>query len=106
AYIGGAATGTQTLSFSSPVVDPVMAIFSLGRPGAAASYDFDVPFEILNVGRGYYGNGPLVADVGDVLVGREGYGLIQFRGLISSIHWTIPLAENWHGIQVGIVNCQ
>src|SRR5215469_5305498 len=31
---GGAGTGTNTIRFSTPVVDPVMAIWSLGAPGA------------------------------------------------------------------------
>jgi hypothetical protein len=106
ALIGGPGSGVQTLTFSSPVIGPVMAIFSLGRPGLPSVYDFDTPFEILNVGPGHFGNGSLTALEGDVLSGQEGYGLIRFLGVVSSVSWTMPVAENWHGIQVGRVNCR
>lgn len=105
ALTGGPTTGVQTLTFSSPVLDPVMAVLSLGRPGAPATYDFDQPFEILNVGPGYFGNGTLTQLEGDVLQGAEGHGLIQFHGLVSSISWTMPSAEFWHAIQVGVSSC-
>ena len=102
---GGPGTGTQTLTFSTPVVDPVMAILSMGQLGVAVQYDFDQPFDILNVGPGFFdagGNGSLVELAGDILEGLEGHGLIQFSGTISTINWTVPTAEFWHGFTVGI----
>ncbi len=100
---GGTAAGTQTLTFSKPVTNPVMAIVSLGTPNLTVTYDFDTPFDILNQGQGYWGNGPLTELAGDVLEGKEGHGLIQFQGTVTSISWTIPTAENWHGFQIGVV---
>lgn len=103
--IGGSNTGTQTLTFSSPVTDPVMAIMSMGQLAVQVDYDFDTPFDILNQGPGYFdagGNGSLAEVAGDILRGFEGHGLIQFNGTVTSISWTVPLAENWHGFQVGI----
>jgi hypothetical protein len=38
--IAGLFTGTNTVSFSSPVVDPLLAIWSLGAPGLPASFSF------------------------------------------------------------------
>jgi hypothetical protein len=103
---GGPATGVQMLTFSSPVLDPVMAILSLGRQGILTTYEFDTEFEILTVGPGAFGNGTLTRLDGNVLGGREGHGLIRFRGLVSAISWTIPAAESWHGFQVGWVECR
>ena len=93
--------GVATLTFLTPVDNPVLAILSLGRSGVPVDYDFDKPFTILNVGQGYWGNGTLTSETGDVLRGREGHGIIQFLGPVSSISWTIPIAENWHGFTVG-----
>jgi hypothetical protein len=102
---GGTAAGTQTLTFSAPVTNPLLAIMSLGQPGFLVTYDFDAPFTILNSGTGFWGGsaaGSLFALPGDVLQGNEGHGLIQFQGTFTSISWTIPTAENWHGFQVGL----
>src|SRR5690348_15548341 len=38
--LGGAA-GTNTLTFASPVTNPIIAIWSLGAPSAAASFTFN-----------------------------------------------------------------
>ena len=99
---GGPGSGTQTLTFSAPVTNPVMAILSLGQLGVPVTYDFDVEFDILNNGPGFFGNGPLTELPGDVLEGREGHGIIQFAGTLTSISWTIPTPEFWHGFTVGV----
>jgi len=102
--IGGTAAGTQTLTFSSPVTNPVMAILSLGQPSVQVDYLFDTPFDVLNQGVGFWGGVSLTEEAGNVLRGFEGHGLIQFQGTVSSISWTVPLPENWHGFQVGILS--
>lgn len=104
--IGGTSTGVQTITFSSPVTNPVMAIMSLGQPGLPRFYTFgDEDFTILKSGQGYWGGNPagsLFEDAGNVLRGIEGHGLIQFNGTFTSIDWTVPVAEDWHGFQVGV----
>lgn len=101
---GGAGTGTQTLTFGTAVTNPYMAIMSLGQPGVATTYDFDTPFTILNQGAGFWGGNATALTMlpGDILQGNEGHGLIQFTGTFTSISWTIPSAENWHGFQVAV----
>lgn len=99
---GGSGTGTQTLTFSTPVVNPVMTVLSLGQLGTPVTYNFNTPFTILNNGPGFWGSGPLASLPGNTLEGREGHGLIQFTGTFSSISWTVPTAEFWHGFTVGI----
>lgn len=100
----GGNTIVNTISFSKPVVDPVMAIVSLGQGGVSVRYEFNAPFEILSCGRGYWGGGPTSLYIGtspNILVGNEGHGTIQFSGTYSSISWTVPVYEGWHGFTVG-----
>jgi hypothetical protein len=64
--IGGDAT-VHTLTFSHPVVDPVMGIVSLGDPWTTVTYDFDAAFDIITNGHGHFGDGPLNELIGQVL---------------------------------------
>jgi hypothetical protein len=91
----------NTITFSTPLVNPVLGIVSLGNSGPPIRYEFDSPFDVLSFGRGYWGGGTLAELPGNVLQGREGHGVIQFQGTLSSISWTAPIAENWHGFTVG-----
>lgn len=97
---------TNTIFFDSPVTDPFMAILSLGQPGQHTYYNFDSPFTIVSSGCGYWGGncaGSLFTTaVPNQLDGLEGHGVIQFAGTYSSISWTVPSAEYWHGFQVGV----
>jgi hypothetical protein len=97
---------TNTLSFSKPVSDPILAIVSLGRPRTSVTYDFDAPFTVLSNGVGAYSHslepGILVLSEGDLLTGNEVNAAIQFPGLISSISWMADVPEYWHGITVGL----
>jgi len=101
----GSAAGTQTLTFSQAVTNPVMAILSLGGPEQSVEYVFDKPFSILNYGPDAFGSGVSLSNPsGDTLAGINGSGIIQFSGTFSSINWTIPQVENlgWHAFQVAI----
>lgn len=62
---------TNTLTFSSPVTDPIMAIVSLGRLNLPVTYDFDTSFSVLGEGQGYWGDGTYVLGAGDLLTGYE-----------------------------------
>jgi len=100
----GGGTTIDTITFATPVVDPVMAIWSLGQGGRPASFVFDSPFTIESGGpSNEYGGNPLTFIVGGVN-GVEGNGTIQFHGTFSSISWTNPLNENWYGFTVGTVS--
>jgi len=91
---------TNTLSFGSPIVNPIMAIVSMGQSGVAVTYDFDTPFTVLSEGWGFWGDGTYSLGLGDTLTGRELHAAIQFQGTVSQIQWT-STAENWHGFTVG-----
>jgi hypothetical protein len=100
----GAQGATDTITFSHPVVDPVLAIWSLGAGGNTASFVFteSEPFAIEAGGpSNEYGGGSITRD-GQTVLGAEGNGTIQFFGTFSSITWTNPSYENWYGFTVGV----
>lgn len=70
-------------------------------PHNAAPSD-EAPFTIRSNGPGAFGSGPLVQMPGNVLVGSEGHGLIQFVGTFSSISWTGTNPEFWSGFTWGV----
>jgi hypothetical protein len=96
---------TNTIFFSEPITNPVMAIVSLGQPGFEVFYDFAEDFTILSSGTGFWGGAEpdsLFEEAGNVLRGVEGHGTIQFNGTFSSFSWTASPTEFWHGFQVGM----
>lgn len=99
--IGGTSI-VNTITFSEPVANPVMAILSLGTYDNAVQYKFNRAFTILSNAKGCWGDGPLTRLPGNILEGKEGHGAIQFPGTISSISWTVDTQENWHGFTIGI----
>jgi len=100
--------GTQTvntLSFSQPVVDPVIAIWSLGSVvQGPASFVFTGYNPQLVVGgpSSEYGGSPLSLS-GVTVSGLEGNGSVQFVGTYTSISWTNPQFEDFYGFNVGIL---
>ena len=99
--LGGGYTEIDTLTFSSPVVDPVMAIWSLGSPSVTASFNFinAAPTFVVGGSNLKYG-GEAITVAGNTVSGREGNGVVQFAGSISSISWT-NTPELWYGFTIG-----
>lgn len=97
------ATGRKTLTFASPVRNPIMAVVSLNGNG----YAFDGDFQILNFAAGYWGNGTLTRSTPSPGVFQlngtgEPHGIIEFQGVYTSISWTSLTNENWNGFTIGI----
>jgi hypothetical protein len=101
--IEGGVPYTETISFSSPVVDPIFAIWSLGQGGIAASFDFTAsePFNVLAGGPSHEYGGSGLTKVGNSAVGREGNGIVQFDGTFSTISFTTPTFEFYYAFTVG-----
>jgi hypothetical protein len=101
---GGSAI-TETISFSSTVVDPIFAIWSLGAPGTPASFDFSSKggqsFNLLGGGPNAEFGGSALTSTGSVVNGTEGNGLVQFNGSFDSITFTTPNFENYYAFTVG-----
>ncbi|MGH8214483.1 MAG: hypothetical protein ACREPZ_02125 [Rhodanobacteraceae bacterium] len=101
----GGTTALNTLTFSTPVVNPVFAIWSLGQGGITASFDFVgvTPVFVAGGSNAEYGGSAIVVS-GNTVNGNEGNGTIQFIGTFSSIQWTNPIFENWYGFNFGIAD--
>lgn len=106
-------SGSHTILFSAPVLNPIMAFVSMGAPDSAVTtlnpvtYNFDQSFNLLSNGVGYWswvnGNVPGSATPNlNSLTGIEFHGAIQFLGSLSSISWSSPQNEDWHGFTVGV----
>ena len=106
ALIGGTGA-TNVLTFSSPVVDPILAIWSLGQPGLQAQFLFpsSQPFTIEGGGpNSEFGGSSIVAGgacPANAVCGLEGNGVLRFVGTYSQLTWTNPLAENYYTFTVG-----
>jgi hypothetical protein len=101
---GGGDSGTDTVKFSTPVVNPVIAIWSLGQPGFSASFNFTATptIEAGGVSAEYPLGMTITPGSGNVILGSEGNGVVQFTGTFSSISWTNPTFEDWYGFTVGV----
>jgi hypothetical protein len=96
---------TETINFSSTVVDPIFAIWSLGQPTVPASFDFSSKsgqsFNLLGGGPSAEFGGSALTSTGSVVHGTEGNGLVQFNGSFDSITFTTPNFENYYAFTVG-----
>lgn len=104
--------GTQTLSFSQAIANPVFAYVSLNGNG----YGFDQDFDILSYGGadgnacGYWGCGTSYKQVVTVngkteyqLLGTgEPHGTLRFKGTFDTVSWRSLSNEYWNGFTVGI----
>jgi len=99
-------SATHKITFSEALLNPVMAIVSMGQPGWPVSYNFDQSFSLLSNGVGYWSgaNGWVPGSytiLGNTLTGNEMHSVIQFNGPVDTIQWTSTPNEYWHGITVG-----
>lgn len=106
--------GTQTLSFSETIANPVFSYVSLNGNG----YAFDQDFEILSFGNasdgnacGYWGCGTSYKNVVDLgggnfeyqLLGTgEPHGTLRFTGAFDTVTWRSLSNEYWNGFTVGV----
>jgi hypothetical protein len=84
---------TQTITFSTPVRDPVVAVLS----GATLEFDFNASPMLLSSGSYVLGgismSGTLTTS-GQSMTVAGGAGVVQFSGTFSSIDFTLPAAES------------
>jgi hypothetical protein len=96
-------TGPNTLTFATPVTDPVFAIWSLGQPGVAATYTFDATPTLEAGGPNAQFGGSSILVAGDVVSGQEGNGVVQFTGTFSALSWSLS-PEFYYGFTVGVAS--
>lgn len=95
--------GSHTVTFSEAIVDPLMAILSMGRNDLPVTYDFTGTagtFSVLSEGQGMFGDGSYSVGANS-LTGNELHGIVQFDGALTEITWT-STAEFWHGFTFGM----
>jgi hypothetical protein len=101
----GAVPIMETITFSSPIVDPVFAIWSLGQTGTPASFDFlsktPEPITLISGGPSTEFHGSTITIDGQTVTGNEGNGVIQFDGVFQTISFTTPNFENYYAFTVG-----
>jgi hypothetical protein len=90
--------GTETITFSQTVHDPILALVSWNNN----TVDFGVPITFLSYGAGYFGSGtPTINAAGTGFYGNgELHGVVELLGDYSSITFT-NTTEDWHGFTVG-----
>ena len=101
--IEGGQTYGESVTFSSPVVDPIFAIWSLGAGGVPAYFDFNSsePFNVLGGGPSNEYGGSGIVKQGNNIFGEEGNGIVQFIGTYSTIDFTTPNYENFYALTFG-----
>lgn len=93
--------GLKTITFSSPVVDPLVAFVSWnGQP--TSGIVFSSMLELVNEGPGYWGDGNITVSGNTMYPTGEAHGTVRMKGTYSSISFT-DADEHWHGITVGSV---
>ncbi len=97
----GGNSSINSINFDVPIVDPILALYSVGQPSVPVRFVFQDEFTVLNQGGGAWGGGSLVKS-GLTATGREGNGLVQFTGTYSSIRWTNPDYEYYYGVTAGV----
>lgn len=99
--VGGDAS-VHRISFSQAVVDPVIALLSVGDSTHRVDYVFAQQPQLLSSGSGWWGGCGTCLSVNDHTVsGAEGHGVVQFKGTYTELSWSVPEAEYWHGFTVG-----
>jgi hypothetical protein len=99
------AAGTSTITFSTAVVNPLIALVSWNGAnvtfgGGSDTQTYNIQY--LSSGCGYWGCGSFTSPTSNSFIGTgELHGVIELLGTYTSISFTDTVAENWHGLTVG-----
>jgi hypothetical protein len=91
--VGGTGSGEQTITFSRPVKDPLVAVLS----GATLEFDFDAPAMVLSTGQYTLGGiamGGSLSASGQTVTIAGGAGVAELAGTFSSLTFTMPTPES------------
>jgi hypothetical protein len=104
-FYGGANSGVDTITFSKPVTNPIIGIYSLGAGSIRATMNFNnnpsLTVESGGPTRKHHG-GAVTIENGDIIVGQEGNGTVQVNGTVTEIEFTTPVYEDSCSITVGV----
>ncbi|WP_121461242.1 hypothetical protein [Chryseobacterium defluvii] len=88
---------TNTLTFSSPMTDPILVFASIGSGAAYVPITFSNPIEIIWSS----GGNTLTVNSPTQITGHEGYVILRIPGVHSSISFNYTVAENWANFTFG-----
>jgi len=101
---GGAGSGTDTIVFSQPVTNPIIALWSVGNRSMLQRLHIlrreSITLESGGRSKEYGGRSIRVHTSG--ISGREGNGTVQLNGTFTRIRFKVPLAEYWSAFTIGI----
>jgi hypothetical protein len=105
--LSGSSGSTYVITFSAPVRDPVIAVWSIGfgSLGIPSTWAFDAQPVVLKYGPNAGWPASTLTASGNSITGNEGNGLLQFTGTFTSITFTVPTPEpfpGYGGFTVGI----
>ena len=99
------AAGTSTITFSTAVVNPLIALVSWNGAhvtfgGGSDNQTYNIQY--LSSGCGFWGCGSFSSPTSNSFVGSgELHGVIELVGTYTTISFTDTTPENWHGLTVG-----
>lgn len=94
-------TGPVVLNFSRPVINPYIALVSVGSSGNGVTYSFQNPFNVISAGPNIWGYGGYGVS-GNNFTGYEYNGILQIPGTYNNLTFNINQGEYWHGFNVGV----
>jgi hypothetical protein len=92
-----------TVTFDQAIVDPYLALISVGRTYLPVSYYFSDPFSVISSGPNIWGYGGYTVS-GNQFTGMEYNGVLQFTGSFTSLSFRINPSEYWHGFNIGVAD--
>lgn len=85
---------SNTLSFSSPMTNPVLVFASIGQPGVYVPITFSAPIQVV-------WSQAVVQNSSTQITGNEGYAIIRLMGTFTSISFNYLAQENWCNFAFG-----
>lgn len=93
-----------TLTFDQAIVNPYVALVSVGQPGYNVSYTFNGAIASMSTpGSNYWGPGT-GSFSGNTFTGAEYNGVLQLSGAYTSLTISTAPNEYWHGFNIGAVS--
>jgi hypothetical protein len=99
----GGTQNVNTITFATPITDPVMAFWSIGAGSAPASFVFQnaTPTFVAGGSSAEFSGNPITV-AGNTVSGSEANGVVQFKGTFNSLSWTNPQQEDYYGFTLGV----
>jgi len=97
-------SGRVTINFSEAILNPYIALVSVGQPGTYnvnyAFQNLQNPIDVISSGSNYWGYGGYSIN-GNTFSGHEFNGILQLEGSYNSLTFDISPNEFWHGFNIG-----